>query len=561
MSTSSRATLPLLDTPVFKTSVYSLDARQRAWLSYAKAKAIGLAHNVTINDLVTLNSNFWDLHTDPMVLVDGAAITLVTIQYNLCAGTIAEQISKRPDLIPLVEDLLQFRKLGQYMLTEVGHGLDAARLETTATLLPSGEFSLNSPTPQSAKFMPPTMPAGTPCIAVVFARLIVDGDDRGIRPFVVPLNDGQQMCKGVESKLLPPRGGSHPVNHALTSFHNVRLPGSALLGSLEKPRGRVSPVHSTWSRVAVGSIALGCLALPMMQCYATVGVMYSLRRKVNKGTPILEFRTQQIPVLAATAQACMAQALRTRAIRLFSDFTLDAQVRHGMAIIYKAIMVQHSQSSSVTVGERCGAQGLFSHNQFTTLYNEMQGLGIAEGDIVVLSIKLATELVLGRYSMPPPDNPTSLLARHEAGLMDEARQVLADIKHNSADINRLLLPRCQPLVEAIGHRMAYDAAVAAGVMPSVIDLYVANIVKLDPAWYSENATLPRHAQDQMAAKAMDEVLPHLPSLIRDMDVLPYIRAPIVSDERWSAFVDTLPVSVGNGHMDVSDDTKLVRAML
>lgn len=163
--------------------------------------------------------------------------------------------------------------------------------------------------------------------------------------------------------------------------------------------------------------------------------------------------------------------------------------------------------------------------------------------------------------MPPPDNPTSLLARHEAGLMDEARQVLADIKHNSADINRLLLPRCQPLVEAIGHRMAYDAAVAAGVMPSVIDLYVANIVKLDPAWYSENAALPRRAQEQMAAKAMDEVLPHLPSLIRDMDVLPYIRAPIVSDERWSAFVDTLPVSVGNGHMDVSDDTKLVRAML
>ncbi|OCH86126.1 acyl-CoA dehydrogenase NM domain-like protein [Obba rivulosa] len=562
MPSSSRRSLPLLDTPIFKTSVYSVDSRERAWLSYAKAKAIGLAHNVTINDLVALNSNFWDLHTDPMVLLDGAAMTLLTIQYNLCAGTIAEHISKRSDLVPLVEDLLQFRKLGQFMLTEVGHGLDAARLETTATLLPSGEFSLNTPIPQAAKFMPPTMPVGTPCIAVVFARLIVDGEDRGIRPFIVPLNDGDQMCKGVESRLLPHRGGSHPINHALTSFHNVRIPRSALLGSLEKPRGpRISPLHSTWWRVAVGSIALGCLALPMMQCYATIGAMYSLRRTVNNGTPILQFRTQQIPILTVTARAYVTQALRTRAIRLFSDFTMDSHVRHGIAIIWKAIMVQHSQSSSVAVGERCGAQGLFSHNQFTTLHDEMQGLGIAEGDILVLSIKLTTELVLGRYAMPPPDDPSSLLARHEAGLIEEARQVLADIKHDSADINRLLLPRCQPLVEAIGHRMAYDAAIAANVIPSLIDLYVASVLKFDSAWYSENAGLPRRAQEQMEVKALDEVLPHLSSLIREMDVLPYVRAPIVSEERWSAFVDSLQIFAGTGHVDMPDDTKLVRAML
>lgn len=351
------------------------------------------------------------------------------------------------------------------------------------------------------------------------------------------------------------------MNHALTSFNNVRLPRSALIGSLEKLRSRTSPLHSTWWRVAVGSIALGCLALPMMQCYATIGAMYSLRRTVNKGTPILQFRTQQIPILTVTAQAYVVQALRPRAIRIFSDFSMDSQIRHGVAIAWKAIMVQHSQSASVAVGERCGAQGLFGHNQFTTLHDEMQGLGIAEGDILVLSIKLATELVLGRYAMPPSDDPSSLLARHEAGLIEEARQILADTKHKSADINRLLLPRCQPLVEAIGHRMAYDAAVAANVMPSLIDLYVSSVLKLDSVWYSENAGLPRRAQEQMEAKAMDEVLPHLMALIREMDILPYVRAPIVSDDRWSAFVDSLQLTVGNGHMDMPDDTKLVRAML
>lgn len=39
--------------------------------------------------------------------------------------------------------------------------------------------------------------AGIPRIAVVFARLMVEGDDRGIRPFIVALGDGKEMCKGV----------------------------------------------------------------------------------------------------------------------------------------------------------------------------------------------------------------------------------------------------------------------------------------------------------------------------------------------------------------------------
>jgi hypothetical protein len=37
------------------------------------------------------------------------------------------------------------------MLTEIGHGLDAKNMETTATLLPDGGFDLHSPNPRAAK--------------------------------------------------------------------------------------------------------------------------------------------------------------------------------------------------------------------------------------------------------------------------------------------------------------------------------------------------------------------------------------------------------------------------
>lgn len=86
-----------------------------------------------------------------MLIYDGAAATLLTIQYNLVLGTLARYAPRQPHLLPLMQDLLSYRKLGQFMLTELGHGLDAENLETTATLLPSGEFILRTPSPRAAK--------------------------------------------------------------------------------------------------------------------------------------------------------------------------------------------------------------------------------------------------------------------------------------------------------------------------------------------------------------------------------------------------------------------------
>jgi hypothetical protein len=49
--------------------------------------------------------------------------------------------------------------------------------------------------------MPPNTPRnGLPTIAVVIARLIVEGEDRGVRPFLVPMSDGKKMCKNITSK-------------------------------------------------------------------------------------------------------------------------------------------------------------------------------------------------------------------------------------------------------------------------------------------------------------------------------------------------------------------------
>lgn len=90
---------------------------------------------------------------------------------------------------------------GQFCLTEIGHGLDATNLRTTSTLQPDGSFVLHTPDSKASKYMPPTVPVlGKPCYAVIWAQLVVDGSKRGVRPFVVKLNDGVHMSEGITAK-------------------------------------------------------------------------------------------------------------------------------------------------------------------------------------------------------------------------------------------------------------------------------------------------------------------------------------------------------------------------
>ncbi|KAJ3515201.1 hypothetical protein NLJ89_g1901 [Agrocybe chaxingu] len=499
-------TRELAQSPLFRIRTEMLPKAEQISLSYARAKAIVKSYGLTAKDIAGLSPKFWQLHMDPIWSVDGAAGTLCTIQLNLCGGTLCRFAMKHSDpwVLETLQKVLSFEYCGQYCVTEIGHGLDAFHMETTATLLDNGEFELHTPTEAGAKFMPPTAPMGDPMIAVVFAKTIVKGEDHGIKPYLVPINDGVHMHKGVTCKILPHRGGSRHVNHSLTSFNKVRLPYASLLSEIDKPEDPRTAFFKAMSSVAIGTIAIGSLGVPALQVASYIAARYSLRRKVidtatGKASPIINFRTQKTPVLTALAHSFVMQAFQEASAKAFM-FSKDMRVKHAVGAIMKIVMMQHGQAANLGLSDRCGAQGLFSVNQLTTTFCDMRGTAIAEGDTLALSISL----------------------------LEEYRGVLKTIGHHrSADFDRLILPECLAFVQAIGHRMAYDAAVAKGVDKCLIDLYVASCVRLDPSW-------------EMEARAVDDVYPHLEEYLGRLGVEPYITAPIVSDEKWAEFVESIP---------------------
>ncbi|KAF5336966.1 hypothetical protein D9611_002989 [Ephemerocybe angulata] len=518
-------------------------------ISLQRTFAIGKAMAPSLETVQNLPDEWWHIHSDPIFSVDGASYVLLSIQLNLIVQTLSTYLDKQPGLKPLIDQLLQFDIMGQFCLSEVDHGLDARNIETIVTRLPNGDLILHTPHPGASKYMPPSAPRGIPGVGLVFARLIVDGEDRGIRGFVVPISDGQKTYTGITVRVLGGRPGTKPVEHCITTFNNVRLPKSALLGSLDKPENERRHFQELIWAVACGAIVFAAPVITCLRISAYIASTYSQRRTVaghGKGSPrvpIISFKTQYRPVLIAIAHAHVLKALYWSTARFFRDLSNPMELRHAMATILKLLVQRTVQEDMFVLSERCGGQGLMGYNQIAAFCDEMRGSATAEGDAVVLSLRLIAELVIGRYDLPEPKDSNNILYKHEQGLFAETREAISQIKHHRSDLfNRLVLPRCEKMTMSIGHRVAYEAGVAAGLSPQLTDLYLASAVRTDEGWYSEKMGYSRESQFRAEDDALQAALPFLKQWTEELDVKEYAWAPILSDEKWAEFFNSREVA-------------------
>ncbi|KAF9465926.1 acyl-CoA oxidase [Collybia nuda] len=553
--------------PLFQAKVELLSPDERVSLSYKRARLVMQTHRLSALDVQFCSPKFWSMITDPICSLDIAMFTVLAAHVGLAIGTLSRHLKKRPDFKPLVDRLLRFDTVGIYLLTERGHGLDAFNIETTATKTSDG-YILNTPREEAAKFMPASTPSfGIPKVALVMARLIVNDEDRGCRFFVVPICNEREMFAGVESIRLPPRSGTAPLDFSITRFKNVHLPFTSLVASdildLSPPS---QPLEAWWNevwRIPLGTMAVPAPWISAIKAAAYIGGRYSMHRcllgKGDEPVPILTFRTQQWPITHATAVGMVMANWFPQIMQEAMERTPDHRIRHAMSVILKTTVCRHFQRCIPEVAERCGAQGTFEHNYMARIENDGKGVIIAEGDILTLCIRLFSELLLQRYDVPLPDPEESILARHAVSLLHENVQLLKSIKgdHRSESFNSLILPQSQVVVEAMGHALAYSAALKANLPQPILDVYECAVIRQDSAWYSEKGGISRMNQRLREDAAVTSMLPHLASFLSQLDIDKYISAPIVSDASWKAYLAALPVHTGSAIPDV----EFLQAML
>lgn len=399
------------------------------------------------------------------------------------------------------------------------------------------------------RFMPATTPNGWKKIAIVVAKLIIDGQNLGSRSFSVPICDQHGMHRGVTSYQLPPRPGTSPLDFSATHFDNVFLPYSALLG---EEVYEVNNRNAWWQEVARLPIGTLGISLPMvsgLKFSVFIAGKYAQHRKVKGQSktpmPIISFGTQQVAILEALSTAYVMDALMPVMTKSFQAQRKSFATQHAISTIFKTTVVRHSLHFSALLAERCGAQGTLEPNFMLRFEQDVRGGAIAEGDIQVLSIRLFSQLIQGLI----PDFevlsafPDSLLHQRAIEKLERHTKTLKTLPggHRSEEFNKFLLPHAEDTVTAIGHALAYEAALEADVDKSLLDMYVVSIMGRDPVWFVQNGGFESCEHiDRRRSEVVSAVLPRIDQYLDGLDVNRYVTSPLVTPKAWEEYLPSLP---------------------
>jgi acyl-CoA oxidase len=158
----------------------------------------------------------------------------------------------------------------------------------------------------------------------------------------------------------------------LTYFNRVRLAPTALLGDQLRAKDPRSAFFFNASRVIVGSLSMGAIAVSAMRIATCIAGRYSLRRTVidtstEKSRQIGTFSSHYLPLMTAISQFFVSQSFSRKAHQLFVSPSNQTQ-KHLIAAMFKATVMKHCHDMTRILADRCGAQGMFEVNQIAVMH-------------------------------------------------------------------------------------------------------------------------------------------------------------------------------------------------
>lgn len=309
-----------------------------------------------------------------------------------------------------------FRILGTYAQTELGHGSNVAGLETTADLdFATDEWVLNTPTLESTKWWPGGLAkSATHC--VLMARTRIRGQDVGVHGFMLPVRDGNthESLKGVQLLDIGSKLGYNGMDNGGLQLHGVRIPRRYLLsryvsvdreGNFKKSKDqKMLYATMTYTRKTITSGAGFALARA-----AVIATRYSAVRRQfaanmedlesRRGgvveSQVLDYSTQLYAVLPMLATATAFHLTGRWLDRFYTEFNKeieggDLSRLSEMHVVTSATKAHftHVVSEGIEVCRRaCGGHGYLLAAGLPLHYTSYVPQATYEGDFVVLSIQ------------------------------------------------------------------------------------------------------------------------------------------------------------------------------
>ena len=371
---------------------------------------------------------------------DLSVLVKVGVQFGLFGGAILQLGTKRHHDAYLA-GLVKGEILGCFAMTETGHGSNVQALGTTATYDgASQEFVIQTETPSATKDYIGNA-AKHASLAVVFARLLVGGEDHGVHALVVPIREGGNVLPGVTITDDGHKMGLNGVDNGRIRFDGVRVPRDALLdqfaqvtedgqyvSGIENPNRRFFTMLGT---LVQGRVCVGAAGISASKVALTIAVEYALRRRQFEATEddreelLLDYGIHQrrlLPLLARTYALHFGQQVLTAQLHeIFSGVVSDEVARRQLesrAAGTKALATWHATRTIQECREACGGAGYLSENRFTALKADTDVFTTFEGDNHVL-LQLVAKGLLTDYASDFEDLDQFGMVKFVAGLAVE----------------------------------------------------------------------------------------------------------------------------------------------
>ena len=375
-----------------------------------------------LNIVDLLDSNiFWDCvnSTFPMRVQN----------YMFIPSIIGQGTEKQKEKwLQLAED---YKIIGAYCQTEMGHGTYVRGLETTATYdSKTQEFVIHSPTLTSTKWWPGATGVNA-THGIVAARLITKGVDRGIHNFMVQLRslEDHRAMRGIIVGDIGPKFGYEEADNGFLKFDHVRIPRENLLmrfarvepdGTYVRPKSeKLSYGTMVFTRTAIAYTSFLALARAV-----TIAIRYSIVRRQTQNktgqpeTQLLDYTNQQYKLFPLLASAYAFYFVSRNIHELYLN--VQSQLAEGNLDLLPELHASSSGIKSITTTVAfqgieacrvaCGGHGYSLSSGFPYLYGESSAAVTYEGDNTVLLLQTARFLikmrkrVLAEPSYSPPTN-------------------------------------------------------------------------------------------------------------------------------------------------------------
>ena len=414
---------------------------------------------------------------------DLSLLVKLGVQFGLFGGAVSRLGTERHH-DEVLTDIMDAKILGSFAMTEIGHGSNVQRLETTITFDPeTNELVVNSPTPSSVKTYIGNA-AKDARMAVVFGQLLTPAGapannefvGHGVHAVLMDVRDESgKVVDGVTIEDNGVKGGLPGVDNGTFAFDNVRIPRSALLNKfadiddegnyqsdIENENARFFTTLGTLVR---GRICVGGGAASAAKKGLAIALRYGARRRQfeapghDQEIVVLDYLAHQrklFPRLAKAYALSFAQNAITESLQELHGVTRadgDAPAKEEIreletrAAGLKAISTWHAVDALQAAREACGGAGFISENQLTQARADVDVFATFEGDNTVL-LQLVAKGLLTEYKEMFGD----LAMAELAGLV--TKQVAEGLVERTA--GRAGIQRLRDIAKGRGHESAMD---------------------------------------------------------------------------------------------------------